>query len=105
MKGVRFCYYQTGDDPWAMLAAAVVERAINDARRAGLTAQCRKANPYRLAADAVDWLAAGADGLLDLFNLDTGAVVSRCAINQVTNGRGNQATPNVQTTPVNRENA
>jgi hypothetical protein len=105
MRGVRFCYYQAGDDPWAMLAAAVVERAINDARCVCLTAQCRKANPLQLAADAVDWLVAGADGLLDLFNLDTGAVVSRCAINQVTNGRGNQVTPNVQAASVNRENA
>ena len=70
------------DDPtimanWQMLAAAVVERAVNDARRKGLTATCRKRSPARLAADAYDWLAAGADGLLDVFGLDADIVTSR----------------------------
>jgi hypothetical protein len=58
---------------WQWLAAAVVERAVNDARHYALTSHCRRRS-RRLAADAVDWLAAGGCGLLDVFNLDAAAV-------------------------------
>lgn len=69
------------DDSVEWLAVAVVERAINDARGVNLTAICRKRTPTRLAADALDWLRAGADGLLDVFGLDAAAVAERLQSN------------------------
>jgi hypothetical protein len=59
--------------PWAELAAAVVQRAIDDARGYALTSKCSR-HSHRLATEAVDWLAAGGCGLLDMFGLDADAV-------------------------------
>lgn len=76
---------------WQWLAAAVVERAVNDARRYALTSHCKSRSP-RLATEAVDWLAAGGCGLLDVFNLDADAVAEQVQAGQaVRNSARNRA--------------
>ena len=74
MTGERIGLARCDDDPFVLLALAVLQRAIDDAR-GRRTRLCGK-KKERAIAEARRWLLDGAEGLLCIFDVDHDALIA-----------------------------